>query len=82
MNLTKQFFKYVSQNIFGLIGTSCYILADTYFIAQAAGTIIVKQSFTSFDQPSFQKFKDILYLPRGTSLSTGTDRTPFPRTEM
>ena len=38
MNLTKQFFKYVSQNIFGLIGTSCYILADTYFIAQVAGT--------------------------------------------
>lgn len=38
MNLTKQFFKYVSQNIFGLLGTSCYILADTYFIAQAAGT--------------------------------------------
>ena len=38
MNLTKQFSKYVSQNIFGLLGTSCYILADTYFIAQAAGT--------------------------------------------
>lgn len=38
MNLTKQFFKYVSQNIFGLLGTSCYILVDTYFIAQAAGT--------------------------------------------
>ena len=38
MNLTKQFFKYVSQNVFGLLGTSCYILADTYFIAQAAGT--------------------------------------------
>ena len=38
MDLTKQFFKYVSQNIFGLIGTSCYILADTYFISQAAGT--------------------------------------------
>ena len=38
MNLTKQFFKYVSQNIFGLLGTSCYILADTYFIAQAACT--------------------------------------------
>ncbi len=38
MNLTRQFFKYVSQNIFGLLGTSCYILADTYFIAQAAGT--------------------------------------------
>ena len=38
MDLTKQFFKYVSQNIFGLLGTSCYILADTYFISQAAGT--------------------------------------------
>ena len=38
MNITKQYFRYVSQNIFGLIGTSCYILADTYFIAQAAGT--------------------------------------------
>ena len=37
MNVTKQYFRYVSQN-FGLIGTSCYILADTYFIAQAAGT--------------------------------------------
>ena len=35
MNVTKQYFRYVSQNIFGLIGTSCYILADTYFIAQA-----------------------------------------------
>lgn len=30
MSLTKQYFKYVSQNIFGLLGTSCYILADTY----------------------------------------------------
>ena len=38
MDLTRQFFRYVSQNIFGLLGTSCYILADTYFIAQAAGT--------------------------------------------
>lgn len=38
MNLTKQFFRYVSQNILGLLGTSCYILADTYFISQAAGT--------------------------------------------
>ena len=28
MDLTKQFFKYVSQNIFGLLGTSCYI--DVY----------------------------------------------------
>lgn len=38
MDLTRQFAKYVSQNIFGLLGTSCYILADTFFIAKAAGT--------------------------------------------
>ena len=38
MSLTRQYFKYVSQNIFGLLGTSCYILADTYFISQVAGT--------------------------------------------
>ena len=41
MNLTKQFFKYVSQNIFGLLGTSCYILADTYFIAQTNDTAMI-----------------------------------------
>lgn len=36
--MTRTFFKYVSQNIFGLLGVSCYILADTFFIARAAGT--------------------------------------------
>ena len=45
MSLTKQYFKYVSQNIFGLLGTSCYILADTYFISQAAGTCPSTTSF-------------------------------------
>mgnify|MGYP006956363132 CR=1 FL=1 len=29
----KQFFRYVSQNILGMIGVSAYILADTFFIA-------------------------------------------------
>lgn len=33
----KQFFRYVSQNILGMIGVSAYILADTFFIAQAQG---------------------------------------------
>lgn len=37
MNITKQFIKYVSQNIFGMLGISCYIIADTFFIAKAAG---------------------------------------------
>ena len=41
MALTKQFFKYVSQNIFGLLGTSCYILADTYFIAPPVQTVLL-----------------------------------------
>ena len=32
------FIKYVSQNVIGMIGVSCYILADTFFIAKALGT--------------------------------------------
>ena len=37
MNVRRTFAKYVSQNIFGMIGISLYILADTFFIAQAVG---------------------------------------------
>lgn len=36
-NLKKDFFKYVTMNIGGMIGISCYILADTYFIANRMG---------------------------------------------
>jgi putative MATE family efflux protein len=35
--ILKDFAKYVSLNILGMIGLSCYILADTFFIAQALG---------------------------------------------
>lgn len=38
MSVTKQFIRYVTQNIFGMLGISCYIIADTFFIAKAAGT--------------------------------------------
>jgi len=37
MNMKTTFFKYVSQNILAMIGISCYILVDTFFIAKAAG---------------------------------------------
>ncbi len=37
MNLKHDFFKYVSLNILGMIGLSCYILADTFFIANGLG---------------------------------------------
>ena len=50
MNLTKQFFKYVSQNIFGLLGTSCYILADTYFIQTEVATSDQLFTLWSFNQ--------------------------------
>lgn len=33
----KKFIKYVSQNIFGMLGISAYILADTFFISRAGG---------------------------------------------
>ena len=40
MNMvTKKFMKYVSTNIIGMIGLSCYILADTFFVAKALGTV-------------------------------------------
>lgn len=40
MNTTsyfKQFFKYASLNVVGMLGISCYILADTFFIAKGLG---------------------------------------------
>ena len=37
MSIKKQFIKYVTQNIFGMLGISCYIIADTFFISKAAG---------------------------------------------
>ena len=36
-NILKDFSKYVSLNILGMIGLSCYILADTFFISKALG---------------------------------------------
>ena len=37
-NLKATYAKYVSLNILGMVGLSCYILADTFFIAKALGT--------------------------------------------
>lgn len=36
-SIFRTFLKYVSANIFGMIGLSCYILADTFFIARGVG---------------------------------------------
>ena len=38
MRIEKQLCKYIILNVFAMIGTSCYILVDTYFISNAAGT--------------------------------------------
>ena len=37
MDIKKQFIRYVSQNMLGMLGMSLYILADTYFISKAVG---------------------------------------------
>ena len=37
MNVLPKFCRYVSANVLGMIGLSCYILADTFFIANAIG---------------------------------------------
>ncbi len=36
-SIFKNFVKYVSLNILGMIGLSCYILADTFFVSKALG---------------------------------------------
>lgn len=36
--ILKSFKKYVTLNVLGMIGLSCYILADTFFIAKGLGT--------------------------------------------
>lgn len=36
-HLGKTFVKYVSSNVLGMIGLSCYILADTFFVANGLG---------------------------------------------
>lgn len=38
MRVIKEFFRYVSLNIFGMIGMSAYFIADTYFISKAQGS--------------------------------------------
>ena len=37
-NILKDFSRYVSLNILGMIGLSCYILADTFFVSKALGS--------------------------------------------
>lgn len=36
--MLKSFIKYVTLNVIGMIGFSCYILADTYFVSKGMGT--------------------------------------------
>lgn len=36
-SILRTFIKYVSANILGMVGLSCYILADTFFIARGVG---------------------------------------------
>lgn len=36
-SIFKEFAKYVSLNVIGMIGLSCYILADTFFVSKALG---------------------------------------------
>ena len=37
MEIRKKFSRYVSQNILGMLGISCYVVADTFFISKYAG---------------------------------------------
>ena len=37
-NRLQEFARYVSLNVMGMIGLSCYILADTFFVSKGLGT--------------------------------------------
>lgn len=39
LSIQAEFVRYVGPSILGLAGTSCYILADTYFISLGAGSL-------------------------------------------
>lgn len=36
--MVRQFYKYVSRNVAGMVGISIYVIADTFFISLASGT--------------------------------------------
>lgn len=36
--LAKEFSRYAFLSVLGMVGVSCYILADTFFVAQGLGT--------------------------------------------
>jgi len=36
-DLKKEFLMYTSLNILGMVGLSCYILADTFFVSNGLG---------------------------------------------
>lgn len=38
LKIFKEFIKYSSLNVLGMIGLSCYILADTFFVSKGLGT--------------------------------------------
>ena len=37
-HIGREFIKYTGLNVLGMIGLSCYILADTFFVSKAMGT--------------------------------------------
>ena len=37
-NLFSSFMKYASLSVLGMVGMSCYILADTFFVSKGLGT--------------------------------------------
>ena len=36
--MLREYVKYTSLNVLGMLGLSCYILADTYFVAKGLGS--------------------------------------------
>ena len=62
------FLRYVSANVLGMIGYSCYILADTFFIARGIGADAL--AALNLVLPAYS-------LMNGTGLMIGWSSRPF-----
>ena len=63
-NYLAEFIKYVTLNVMGMVGLSCYILADTFFISMAEGAdeetlAALRAEGNALDAISLEAFKEI-----------------------
>ena len=75
-----QFARYVSMNVLGMLGLSCYILADTFFVARGVGALGL--AALNLALPAFSVMNSIglmLGIGGGTRYAISGSKTAFTR---